>query len=224
MNQPSISIVIPAFNEAKNIEPCIKAIRPQLKDGDELIVVDNNSIDATTKLAKQCGAIVLYEGKQGISYARNKGFNSAKNPIIARTDADTIIGEDWLDSIREYYQQEDLQDNAVGGPVYLKEFLPLRLGVHQGLTKKMLGHETLIGGNFALSKSLWDKVKGRVSNDDSMYAEDMELAILITKSGGQVEFLPSMIVATSARWMIRHPIHSLTTWRAKTKQTKRLQF
>ncbi len=223
MNEPLISVVIPAFNEAKRIKECLKVVQSQLRDGDELIVVDNNSTDATAAIAQQHGATVVNEKQQGISYARNKGFSSAKNTIIARTDADTIVGDGWLDTIRAYYQQSGVQASAIGGPVYLREFLPLKLGVHQGLTKKMLGHETLIGGNLALTKELWDIVKNKVSNDDVLYAEDMELAILITEYGGKVVFWPSMIASTSARWMIQHPLQSLSTWRAKTKRTKRLQ-
>lgn len=223
MKERSISVVIPAYNEEKNIAACLSAITPQLHDGDQLIVVDNNSVDATAKISRQSGATVLHEKRQGISHARNKGFNEAKNQIIARTDADTIVDSNWLESIREYYKQPNVQYNAIGGPVYLKEFFPLKLGVHQGLTKKMLGHETLIGSNLALTKELWDKVKPKLSNDDNLYAEDMELAIAVMQYSGRVVFLPSMITLTSARWMIRHPIGSLKTWRAKTKQTRQLQ-
>jgi len=50
----------------------------------------------------------------------------------------------------------------------------------------------------------------------------MEMSGIIVKSGGAVEFLPDMIVHTSGRWMIRHPLRSLKTWKHKLANTKQL--
>jgi len=218
-----ISVVIAAYNEEKCIGRCVRALQPQLQPGDEIIVVDNNSTDKTAELAEELGARIVREPKQGLSFARNKGFDSAKNTILARTDADSVACPDWLATIRDYYTTSgDHVSRAVTGPVYLTEFLPFKWGVHQGIGNQTLGHETLVGSNEALTKALWKKIKPKLSNNDQLYAEDVEMAAIITRSGGEVVFLPKMRVNTSARWMIRHPIASTKRWKRKLKHTKQL--
>jgi glycosyltransferase involved in cell wall biosynthesis len=217
-----ISIIIPAYNEEQQIGACIGALLPQLQKGDEIIAVNNNSTDRTAEIARSLGVKVVDEVQQGFSFARNRGFDEAKNIVLARADADTIVCKDWLSVIRAYFDQHADHATAVTGPVYLREFLPLKLGVHQGITKKTLGHETLVGGNEALTKELWELVKADLSNDDKRYAEDMEMSRIIVNSGGSIIFLPEMVVFTSARWMIRHPFRSTRTWQKKMKNTKTL--
>ena len=57
-----ISIVIPAYNEKKNIVACLRSIKAQDYQGPlEIIVTDNNSSDNTGDLARQEGATVVFE-------------------------------------------------------------------------------------------------------------------------------------------------------------------
>lgn len=222
MEKIAISVAIAAYNEEQNIQTCIEALLPQLQPKDEIIVVDNNSTDRTAAIASSLGAKVIKESQQGMSFARNAGFNAATNEVIARTDADTSVCPEWLAVIRNHFQKDSSSLIALTGPVYLREFLPLKLGVHQGLTKKTLGHETLVGGNEALTKTLWMLIRNHLSNNDADYAEDMEMSSVIVRSGGSVIFDPRMIVNTSARWMIRKPAKSLRTWKIKMRNTKQL--
>lgn len=75
-----ISIVIPCYNEEKGIGKVIAGIpQDKLKKLDyeyEVIVVDNNSQDKTSEIAKSYGAKVLYEKKQGKGHALIAGFKS----------------------------------------------------------------------------------------------------------------------------------------------------
>jgi glycosyltransferase involved in cell wall biosynthesis len=75
-----ISIVIPCFNEEKGIGKVIDAV-PQkalkkLGFKTEVIVIDNNSKDNTSKVAKEHGASVVFEKKQGKGAALITGFRS----------------------------------------------------------------------------------------------------------------------------------------------------
>ena len=216
---PKISIVIPAYNEEKYIARCLTALKPQLKPGDEIVVVDNNSSDETIDIAKGYDVKLIKETKQGISYARNRGFAEAKNTIIARTDADTVVAGAWLQTIRDYYAKPDTTMIAITGPVYLKEPRPLQLGLHKGITKRKLGHNNLIGSNMAMHKDLWDKVLPHLRNDDYRYSEDTELSGELTRCGAAINFVPSMVVFTSGRWMWRHPLKYYRAWQRKLGST-----
>ena len=85
-----IKVIIPAHNEADSIANVIKDI-PDIVD--EVIVVSNNSTDATVKNARKVGATVLTESRKGYGYACLKGMDyiaqqSTKPDIIVFLDGD----------------------------------------------------------------------------------------------------------------------------------------
>lgn len=82
-----VTVVIPAFNEEKNIERVIKLCQNE-KYVDEIIVVNNLSTDKTKELAIESGATVVDCNKQGKGYAMEKGIETARGDIIAFLDAD----------------------------------------------------------------------------------------------------------------------------------------
>lgn len=77
--QPCIRVIIPAFNEEKSIALVINEI-PNIVD--EVIVVDNNSTDDTTKVAQNAGATVLFQPDMGYGNACLKGMEYIANQPI----------------------------------------------------------------------------------------------------------------------------------------------
>ncbi len=83
-----ISVVIPALNEGKNIGRVIKEVKKILDNTDyEIIVVDGHSIDGTARIARSCGAKVMYDDV-GKGSALIAGLNAAKGNILVSMDAD----------------------------------------------------------------------------------------------------------------------------------------
>ncbi len=84
-----IFVVIPAFNEEQSIGKVIAEI--PLIDKKNVIVVSNNSTDATEKVALQAGATVLSEQRKGYGWACLKGIDHAlgeRAQIIVFIDGD----------------------------------------------------------------------------------------------------------------------------------------
>ena len=81
-----VTIVIPVHNEADMIGPCLDAVLGQRVAADEVIVVDNNSTDATAeRLSAYEGRIrVVHEARQGVQFARTAGFDAASGDVIGR--------------------------------------------------------------------------------------------------------------------------------------------
>ena len=85
---PSITVIIPAYNEAPSIGMVLKDI-PDLVS--EVIVVDNGSTDNTAQVAQKHGATVYHEPRKGYGYACLKGLEKcSKNPpdIVVFLDGD----------------------------------------------------------------------------------------------------------------------------------------
>ncbi len=93
------SVVIPFYNSERYINECIGGLLSQTYPTEryEIIMVDNNSTDASAEIVKQYPRIKLMsEEKQGAYAARNTGLKKAKGWIIAFTDPDCIPSNDWL--------------------------------------------------------------------------------------------------------------------------------
>ena len=95
--EPSISIVIPAYNEEKNILQTLYSLCNNITDkAVEIVVVNNNSKDKTEELVESTGVGCILETKQGITAARNAGLRAAKGTYILNADADSIYPIDWV--------------------------------------------------------------------------------------------------------------------------------
>jgi glycosyltransferase involved in cell wall biosynthesis len=87
----------------------------------EILIVDNNSQDETKLVVEgylrypECKYI--FEPKQGLSVARNRGVHESKGDIIAFLDDDVIVDKFWLKRLEECYQETNA--DAVGGRAYL---------------------------------------------------------------------------------------------------------
>lgn len=210
-----VSVVIPAYNEEKRIGACLRSIYNQTVLPYEVIVVDNNSSDKTAQIARKMGATVIVEPHQGVTFARNRGFDKAMGDIIARTDADTIVSPNWIERINSHFEQDRALE-AISGPAIfgLRLLSPLvRLLVFEA-NKRIFGHYCLYGPNFALRKSTWERVRGEVCLDDDKVHEDTDLSIHIGKTG-KIGYDKDLKARTSARRLRQSPSSQLVEYLVK---------
>jgi len=207
----TVSVVIPAWNEEKYIPDALDLIAKQTIQPLEVIVVDNNSTDDTAAIAKKMGARVIKELQQGITPARNAGFNAAKGDIIARTDADTHVPSNWLETMIEIFESnvdivgvsgpssffsESEHDHVVASKLLTKTYVAFAGLIH--------GHEIMIGPNMGVKKEAWEKIKNDVEMNDSIVHEDIDLAYHLSEVG-LVTFDKRLIVEISPRRMKNNP-------------------
>jgi len=99
------SIIVPAYNEEAvitqtilNLQYCLE----QIKERGEIIVVDNNSSDNTSEIARGLGVKVVFEHRNQIARARNAGAKQAKGDFLFFVDADTTpVPENFLFAISQ---------------------------------------------------------------------------------------------------------------------------
>ena len=88
--QPTVSVVVPTRNEARNLQvvlPAIAAVRPAVH---EIIVVDGNSVDGTIETARRVlpWVRIVEQTRKGKGNAMACGFAAATGDIIVMFDAD----------------------------------------------------------------------------------------------------------------------------------------
>lgn len=107
---PEVSVVIPAYNEEKNIIQTLYSLSNNVTTRSvEIVVVNNNSKDNTEALVLATGVRCVRETKQGITAARNGGLAAAKGKYILNADADSIYPEDWIEEmVKPLIQNENI--------------------------------------------------------------------------------------------------------------------
>ena len=97
---PEVSVVMPAYNEEKDILQTLHSLAANITQRSvEIIVVNNNSKDNTEALVRAAGVTCVNEPIQGITAARNAGLRAAKGKYILNADADTIYPKDWIEQM-----------------------------------------------------------------------------------------------------------------------------
>lgn len=121
MKFPNVSIVVPVYNEEKNINKLANLLIKQNFPGKfEIIFIDNNSQDQTYNKIKYLSEHnknikSAHEKKQGSYAARNKGIKKSSYKILAFIDSDCIPGKKWLKNGIQKLINE--QADLVGGRV-----------------------------------------------------------------------------------------------------------
>ncbi|PKN01886.1 MAG: glycosyl transferase family 2 [Elusimicrobia bacterium HGW-Elusimicrobia-1] len=108
-----ISFIVPAHNEERLLPATLQAIGEAAKSvGEpyEVIVVDDASTDATSDVARKCGAKVVRIERRQIASARNAGARESSGERLFFVDADTLITSDVLGAA-----MRAMDSGAVGG-------------------------------------------------------------------------------------------------------------
>ncbi len=95
-----LSIIIPAYNEEKDIAECLNSLKKQTYTNFEIILVDDGSTDNTINVAKKFKAVkILKQNHQGPGKARNLGARNSSGEILIFVDADMTFDKDYLKNL-----------------------------------------------------------------------------------------------------------------------------
>lgn len=197
--------MIPVYNEAGYLDECLRAIAAQTVRPYEVIVVDNNSSDGSVAIAGRYPFVkILHEPRQGVVYARDRGFNYATGDIIGRIDADTVAASDWVAKLQAFFTA-NISAGAVTGSVFYRDvsfasfFSYVDLCFRRFLSVTMRGQMYLYASNMGIRTEVWRAVRGTVCHKNDMH-EDMDLAAHIALAGADgVVFDADLRCAVSGR-------------------------
>lgn len=167
-----ISIIIPAFNEEKQLPGLLECIRKQTYKDYEIIVADADSTDRTKAIARKFGCRVIKGGLPAVG--RNKGAKIAKGSLLVFFDADSLIEPRFLKKSMQEFEKRELDAATVRitpdtGKLVDKVFLGF-FNYLVIISQTFYPHA--IGACIFCKKTLHDKIGG--FDETVAIAEDMD--------------------------------------------------
>ncbi len=197
--EPKISVIIPAYNEEKNIKKCIQTILKSNYDKNklEIICVDDGSTDRTVKVIKELSKknknIRLVKGNhKGKSKALNLGIKNSKLNYVLTVDADTILDRNFIKEIIRPFADKNV--GATNGIVLIRK--PKKIIEHFQLVEYYFNN--LIRNSFStiFDNGIWFFGAAACFNKkilekaglfhDKVLTEDMDISLKIFEKGYKV--------------------------------------
>ncbi|MGH8868606.1 MAG: bifunctional polysaccharide deacetylase/glycosyltransferase family 2 protein [Actinomycetes bacterium] len=205
---PSVSVIVPAHNEAMGIEATVRSLVDTSYPGEvEIVVVDDGSTDGTGAIAANLGlprVTVIRQENAGKPAALNTGIAVSRHAVLVLVDADTVFESHTIE--RLVAPLSDARVGAVSGNT--------KVGNVRGILGRWQHIEYVIG--FNLDRRMFDLLKcmptvpgaigafrwtalarvGGVSRDT--LAEDTDLTMAICRAGWHVVYEPTARAWTEA--------------------------
>lgn len=161
MNAP-VSVIIPCYNAERCVQRQIDAVLPQLRDSDELVLVDNLSTDGTRALLEANAAedprvrVASASLRPGVNHARNTGLAVARGGILLLCDADDVVRTGWVDAFRQALSE----DGVAGGAATPVDADGQRTGPDLGLHHVHDGPAYPLGACMGMTRPVLKSLRG----------------------------------------------------------------
>ncbi|HLQ10792.1 MAG TPA: mycofactocin biosynthesis glycosyltransferase MftF [Ktedonobacteraceae bacterium] len=209
---PNVSIVVPAYNRARELERCLRSLFTLDYPAHclEIIVVDDTSTDETSsmlrRMAREAAArglemrVVCHEQRQGVGISRNTGAGAARHDLIAYLDSDCVASPGWLRELVPAFQDERVA--AVGGMIraydrksLLGRYEDVRSSLFMGMQPQQVRLEGpltyLPTANMLLRRAAWQQLSGFAPMTQG---EDVDFCRRLLISGASMRYLPQGVV------------------------------
>lgn len=198
-----VSLVIPAYNEEKWIRQALASVL-KVASGKfkEIIVVDNASTDRTAEFASSFpGVRVVRESNKGTSFARLAGALATSAPVIAFMDADEIMPAGWYERVSASFAR-DPQLAVLSGPYHYFGIAKwqnalIQLEWHLAYPLHALMHTGVVGGNFAIRRTIFEKMHG-FNTTLVFFGDDVDIGRRAS-TFGEVRFSFKLFINASSR-------------------------
>jgi glycosyltransferase involved in cell wall biosynthesis len=204
-----ISVIVCAHNEERQLGACLHSLLAQTRVPDEILVINNASLDGTADVARQVESVrVIDEPRKGLVIARETGRREARGNLLVYVDADCRAPLMWLQRIAARFER-DPQLLALSGPYRYYDWDRWgRLLVRAYdwtlapatvlLVKYLLQIGTIFyGGNFAVRRAALDFIGG-FDTSIEFHGEDTNVGRRLL-AAGKVTLNYDCYLYTSAR-------------------------
>ncbi len=230
--EPLVSIVVPAYNEAKVIRHCVDSILASSYRNREIILVDDGSTDDTLarmrEYAKHPRVTVLARANGGKASALNAGLAIARGEIILFVDADGIFEPDTIDLLLAGFESERVgavcgSDSPANLDRLLTRLSSLQTHVGTGFARRALSLINclpIVSGNIGAFRRGVLEATGPFR--EGFIGEDLELTWRVHKAGYRVAFQPEARVRAETPSTLTGLWRQRVRWARGLLQTSRL--
>uniref|UniRef100_UPI004057830A glycosyltransferase n=1 Tax=Candidatus Electronema sp. TaxID=2698783 RepID=UPI004057830A len=197
---PELSVIIPAWNAAKNLPLCLEALERQTvaRDRFEVIVVDDGSSDQTAEIASRCAVRCHSQENQGPAAARNQGAALAQGSLIFFTDADCVPDLTWLEEMAAPFARPDVA--AVKGAYRTEQtslvarFAQLEFEERFRMLARRDSIDMVDTYSAGFKKDVFQKLGGFDTHFPEANNEDTEFSYRMAEAGHRMVFAPKAVV------------------------------
>lgn len=208
--EPSISVIVPAYDEEAVLESCLRSILGCGYPDLEVIVVDDGSTDATAGIGADLSredprVRCIVQDNAGKGAALNTGIRASTGEILVLVDADTVFTAATVPELLRGFRTDGVgavcgDDRPVNVDRLMTRFLALITHVGTGLVRRafdILGVVPVVSGNCGAFRrealeALMHSAQGPVREDT--LGEDLELTWRLHRSRWRVTFAPRALV------------------------------
>ncbi|RCW76037.1 glycosyltransferase [Pseudorhodoferax soli] len=222
-----ISVIVPTYRDGHAAVQTADAIRTLLREGDELLIIDNGS---EAEHVQVCQAFanrhawtpirILVCGQRGSYAARNLGVEHAQGEILAFTDAGCLPAASWLSAVRDHFATRD--ESRVTGPIEMTY-----AGAHPSLVELVDARMHLNQDGYAAQG--WAATANLAIRRDALLAlggfdptlhsgGDVEFGMRAMASGHQIGWSSAMVVRHQARATVQELLTKRRRVRAGHRQ------
>jgi GT2 family glycosyltransferase len=209
--RPTLSVLIVAWNSRDELGRTLPALLPELGEGDELIVVDNDSSDSTPEAVEAAAAdarVVRAGVNLGFAGGCNRGAAEAGGDLLVILNPDAAPLPGWGEAIRRPWVegrgwaawQALVADaggswiNSAGNPVHFTGIVWAgRHGLPIGDAPPAGEVAALSGACLAIPRRTWEEAGG-FPERFFLYHEDVDLSLRLRLAGGALGIEPTAIV------------------------------
>ncbi len=203
-----LGVVVPAHDEQDHVGACLASLRqaansPRLAGEPVLIVVVLDACtDATGEIARGWGATVVSVDARNVGIARAQGARHALDAgarWLAFTDADSVVGPEWLSA------QLEQRTDAVCGTIEVRDwgdYSEQMRRQHVATYTDADGHRHIHGANLGVAALAYRDVGGF---QPMVSSEDVALVEALREHGASIAWSAAPRVVTSARRHYRAP-------------------
>jgi glycosyltransferase involved in cell wall biosynthesis len=215
-----ISVVIPVYNSAAQLQQCLASLQASEEPPFECIVVDDGSTDTSAEIASRYGARVLSTGQQsGPARARNIGAKAASGDILLFLDADVCVRAGTTARIASEFARDPLLDGLIGSyddlpsaQNFVSQYRNLMHHfVHQNSSPQAT---TFWAGCGAIRRQVFLDFGGFDEKYSSPAIEDIELGYRLSQAGRKLLLLPDLQVKHLKHWGFRSMLKADFFYRA----------
>ena len=193
--KPSISIIIPAYNEEKYILKTLNSLKKQSYKNFETIVVANDCSDNTIKIAKGDCDLMIDTKIKGVCFARNLGAKKSKGEILIFLDADTRLSYLSLEKIEKVFSDKNYVIGTVKGKPNVNDWLCSLLYMYKNFVHKYKIHMGS-SGIIICRKRIFKKTTGF---EQEWSPKEIGRFIKKINKFGDYVYIDSIIATTSMR-------------------------